>query len=382
MARGEPLKIAVLGAGPVGIEAALQMIQLGHNVTIYERGDIGQHVLSWGHVRMFSPFGWNSTPLGLETLRKENPKQPLPAAVDLITGTEFLERYLLPLALIPPLCDRFQLKTEVMQIGRAGFLKTDPVTEPKRAHAPFLMLLRDDKGVERIEETQVILDCTGTYRNHRNLGEGGILAPGERACEKQIAYGLEDILGAKKNHYANKSIFVMGSGFSAATTVSQLATLAEDNSATWVFWAARGSRSTPLPRMPGDALKERDRLAARANSLATRGDGNLEFHAGCAIQSIESLGGDKGFSIQARCAGKPMNWVVDRLIANVGFQADESMTRELHLLPFDQTPGTVKQPEPGYFVLGMKSHGRNSGFLLKRGQEQIKEVATLLGARK
>jgi hypothetical protein len=336
---------------------------------------VGEHLGQWGHVRLFSPFSWNSTPLGLEAILKDNPKQSLPGPNDLLTGQQFREAYLLPLSLTPKLCESIQLKTEVLFVGRNGFLKTDDPSDPKRAAAPFRLLIRDDKGKERIDEAQYILDCTGTYRTHRWLGNGGIPALGERAVSAQIAYGLEDVLGSRKNHYANKSVAVIGGGYSAATTVSQLATLAEENLATWVFWLARSSRSTPLPRMPGDALKERDRLAARANSLATRGDGNLEFHAHCLIQSIESLGNDRGFSITARSGTEELNWVVDRVIANVGYAADLSIALELHLNPPDTSPGMIKQPEPGYFLLGAKSFGRDSRFLLKRGHEQIKELA-------
>ena len=41
----------------------------------------------------------------------------------------------------------------------------------------------------------------------------------------------------------------------------------------------------------------------------------------------------------------------------------------------------VRQPEPGYFVLGMKSYGRDSNFLLKRGFEQVREVMAMIGKR-
>jgi hypothetical protein len=36
---------------------------------------------------------------------------------------------------------------------------------------------------------------------------------------------------------------------------------------------------------------------------------------------------------------------------------------------------TLRVPEPNFFVLGMKSYGRNSTFLLRAGYEQVDEVA-------
>ena len=67
-----------------------------------------------------------------------------------------------------------------------------------------------------------------------------------------------------------------------------------------------------------------------------------------------------------------MTWEVDRVIGNVGYLPEVNMTRELHVAEFQG--GSIRQPEPGYFVLGMKSFGRDSSFLLKRGFEQVREV--------
>ena len=39
---------------------------------------------------------------------------------------------------------------------------------------------------------------------------------------------------------------------------------------------------------------------------------------------------------------------------------------------------TLRNPEPNYFILGAKSYGRNSNFLLRIGFEQIREVFTII----
>jgi hypothetical protein len=43
-----------------------------------------------------------------------------------------------------------------------------------------------------------------------------------------------------------------------------------------------------------------------------------------------------------------------------------------------QEANTLKNPEPNFFLLGAKSYGRNSNFLLRTGFEQIREVFTLI----
>jgi thioredoxin reductase len=228
-----------------------------------------------------------------------------------------------------------------------------------------------------LEEADLVFDCTGTYGRHAWIGDGGIPAAGEIAAEKQVAYGVDDVLGRRKAQYAGKSVIVVGGGYSAATTICALAQLAEENPATWVIWLARGPRSAPLVRNPADPLRERDRLAARANNLATRGDGNVEFHPQVLIDEVTSHGADRGFRVVGRVNGKPMTWEVDRVIGNLGYLPDAALTRELHVGEF--AGGAIRQPEPGYYLLGMKSFGRDSNFLLKRGFEQVKEVLALVG---
>jgi hypothetical protein len=42
-------------------------------------------------------------------------------------------------------------------------------------------------------------------------------------------------------------------------------------------------------------------------------------------------------------------------------------------------PGTLKSPEPDFYILGAKSYGRNPNFLLTLGHRQIEDVMGLLG---
>src|SRR5262249_46836163 len=161
-------------------------------------------------------------------------------------------------------------------IGRRSLLKGD--SGEKRSQQPFRLLVRDAKKVERIEEADVVLDCTGTYGQHRWLGDGGIPAVGELAAEPHIVWGLDDVLRARRAAYTGKNILVSGGGYSAATTVCNLAALGEQQSDTWVIWLARCHSTQPIKRIANDPLRERDRLAVKANMLATRTDGNVEFH--------------------------------------------------------------------------------------------------------
>jgi thioredoxin reductase len=401
MARVELSRLAILGAGPIGIEAALYAAHLGYPFQVFERGRVGEHLHRWGHVRLFSPFGMNVTPLGLASLPPGHGE--LPGEGDCITGREHLAAYLDPLSATALLRKRIHLQTEVLSIGRKGLLKGEGPGDAGRALYPFLLLVRGPDGKERLEEADVVLDCTGTYRQPRFLGQGGIPAVGESEARRHISYELDDILGEKRTHYADRNVLVLGAGYSAATTVCALAELGEEHPSTWVTWLARGSASQPIRRLLNDPLRERDGLAGRANRLATRGDGNVEFHPQSVVEAVQYQGEGKGFTVTARCGGKVRTWEVDRIIANVGYTPDNGLYRELQvhecyascgpmrlaaallkqaggdcLTIGPQGPEALRNPEPNFFILGAKSYGRNTNFLMRNGFEQVREVFTLI----
>ena len=51
------LPVAIVGAGPVGLAAAAELVLRGVTPLILESGDsVGAAVRQWGHVRIFSPW--------------------------------------------------------------------------------------------------------------------------------------------------------------------------------------------------------------------------------------------------------------------------------------------------------------------------------------
>jgi thioredoxin reductase len=393
-------RIAILGAGPIGLEAGLYARQLKLPFTIYEQGRIGEYVWRWGHIKLFSPFSMNATALGRKAILTAKPEYTFPADDACISGREHVERYLTPIADV--MRDRIKTETRVLSIGRADYLKQDAPGDPARGKQPFLLLVRE-KNQDRFDEADVVIDCTGTYGSHRWLGPGGIPALGEIQSEAQIAYGLVDVLGDAKKDYVNKAILVIGSGYSAATTVNNLAKLGEEHNTTWVTWIARSANTRPLPRIANDPLRERDRLAVNANNLATRTDANVEYRPSTHVEAIESLNQNQSFRVTLRSGDQKKTQEFDKIIANVGYTPDRVLYRELQIhecyVSFGPMklaaalagqksqdcmkqvcpgPETLRNPEPNFYVLGAKSFGRNSQFLLRLGFEQVRDVFTLI----
>jgi threonine dehydrogenase-like Zn-dependent dehydrogenase len=159
MAIDTPARLAVLGAGPLGLEAALYARFLGYGVVIYERGEVAASVRAWSDERMDAPFGQNSTTLGIAAIEAQDDAYLPPGSNEMLTGREWLDRYLLPLAQTDLLADHLRLHTTVVSIGS---------TETDDGDLMLSVLSRNAAGQEQSELFDGILDCTGTA-NPENL---------------------------------------------------------------------------------------------------------------------------------------------------------------------------------------------------------------------
>ena len=113
-------RMAVIGAGPIGLEAALYAVGAGYDVSIYESGNIAGNVQRWGHVRLFSPFGLNVSPWGRDAVSSLIGAGELPDDSAILTGRKFVRRYLIPLSKMPQLDGRIHENTQVVSIGRSS----------------------------------------------------------------------------------------------------------------------------------------------------------------------------------------------------------------------------------------------------------------------
>jgi hypothetical protein len=325
----------------------------------------------------------------------------VPGPSALLTGREHVEAYLEPLSQSRRLKERVETQTQAVRVGRRHLLKHDRPGEPARGNEPFLLLVRGPQG-ERFEEADAVFDCTGALGQPRHMGPGGLPALGEAESRAHILYHLPDIGGAQKSRFANKNTLVVGAGYSAATAVCQLADVAREFPDTWVIWLTRAGRSQPIVRFMNDPLRERDLLAARANSLATRTDGNVEHHPLSLVQAVQSMGADQGFLVEARCDDKAMEWEVDHVIAAVGYRPDRGLYQELQVIESSVTGGpagvagtiahdpplpgsapllsrqALMTGEPDFFILGSKSYGADSSFFLRTGFDQVRLAFSLL----
>ena len=385
-------RIAIIGAGPIGLAAAAHLVARGHTPLVLEAGDpVGAHVRDWGHIQVFSPWRYNVDPVARGMLEAAGWKEPDPDALP--TGADLVAAYLRPLAVLPAIAPHVRLGARVVAVARAGH---DKMKTAGRDGVPFELRVRSAAGEERILADAVI-DASGTYGSPSPLGGNGLSAIGEAQCRGRIFYGIPDLLGVQRARYAGRRTLVVGSGHSAFNSLLDLAELARTSPATTLTWAIRRS---DIGAMYGggaaDALPARGSLGARLRGLVE--SGRVRLVTGFHTAEVR----EHGDGVTVLDAGGRVLGPFDEIVAVTGFRPDLAMLAELRLDldpsvesaralaplidPNVHSCGTVpphgaaelRQPEPGFYVVGMKSYGRAPTFLMLTGYEQVRSVVAEL----
>jgi thioredoxin reductase len=400
------LPMVVIGAGPVGLAAAVHLLHRGLEPLVLEAGpQVGNNIAQWRHVRLFSPWCLAMDPISVRLLDQAGWTGPDLEALP--TGRDLLDTYLRPLAALPDLSSRIRLNTRVVAIARRDL---DKVRSPGREQLPFLVRVRVEHGRLKDLHARAVIDASGTWTQPNPLGASGLPALGEADAAGRIVYGLPDVAGRDRGRYAGGRTVVVGAGHSAATSLLALAELQQHEPGTRVLWAVRSATPRPLVgkgSAVADELPARGRLATDLALLVEAGQ--IQLVSGFRIHTVERAGdgvrlvGDR-LHDHGLADARTVHVEADQVIAATGFRPDHSIAAELRLAlepglesaaalgplidPNVHTCGTVPahgmaelaHPEPGYVIVGMKSYGRAPTFLLATGYQQIHSVvATLAG---
>ncbi len=379
-------RIAVLGAGPVGLEAALAAATQGFDCTVYERAAaVGGNVRAWGHVRMFTPWSMNVSPLARRALGTAAPE-----GASYPSGREYAQRLLDPLAALPEIAPTLRLATRVVAVAREGLLKDEEIASAVRAQRAFRVLVEHD-GKERVEAADVVLDCTGGYARPLPLGDGGIPALGERGLSERIARRVPDLRAELA--WTQGLTLLVGAGASAQTAARDLSAAGAR-----VVWAVRALEPS-WGAVPDDSLALRVELVDVARRAAFGELPGVELRRGVLVAELSQL--PDGRIEVVLSDGAVL--VVDQVLGLTGSVGDHTIYRALQVHECYATDAPInlsaallgaagadcltqtshgvdvlRNPEPGFFILGSKSYGRNSSFLVRVGWEQVGEVFSAL----
>jgi thioredoxin reductase len=429
-----PATIAVLGGGPIGLEAALYGKFLGYEVVLFEQGSIGAHVDQWGHLPMLTPFRYLHSKLGRTAILTQQEDDRWPDDEAEITGHQWLQQYLRPLANTDLVAPTLRIGHRVVSVSRCRFRKQQrpPITE--RWQDGFELRWLDPQGDPQSDSFDFVLDATGTFQQQQPWGPGGSPAAGEHQLRAQwhedsrlrnALHLVAPNIAAAPQEWADQRVLLIGDSLPAAQTAIALAQSLPRGRWLWALEQG-GSAAGLYPELPDDPLPARGRLVQAANRL-------IVTHAGTALADLtrqaESAGthivththmtaiqwdADRGVFRVGLRQWQPVDWEAvpddfaepddqqgewefDKVVIAVGHRPDWELTRELivpicaetecqaSLRPALEATGDrlalqltdpmwTMTPEGRYFVLGAKSFGRQPNYYYRVGLQQVRDA--------
>lgn len=385
--------VVVVGAGPVGLAAAAEVVERGLPALVLERGPhAGAAVAQWGHVRLFSRWGELVAPPARRLLETHGWQHPDETTYP--TGREWVQQYLRPLA--DALGERVRFGAEVTGVARRG---RDRVVDAGRESEPLTVHVHTSDGTPERITARAVIDASGTWGSPNPLGGDGLPALGEAAATDRITYLMPDLGDdAVATRYAGRHVVVAGSGHSALTALVGLAELAARHPSTRITWLLRREAvGSAFGGGEADQLPARGALGMRARTAVEAG--RIEVVRGFRTEAVEH---DATGALTLRSSTGQVVEAVDEVVVATGFRPDLSWLSELRLAldatlqapvalaplidPNVHSCGTVyphgakelAHPEPNVFLAGMKSYGRAPTFLALTGYEQVRSIAAAL----
>ena len=393
--RLDGLPVAIIGAGPIGLAAAANLVERGMDFVIYEAGNsIASSMRSWGHIRLFSPWKHLIDPAARRLLEADGWTQPR-YQDNAPSGAELVEQYLNPLAKLDSIASRIRTGVDVTAVTRQGM---DRTRSTGRAATPFALRITNADGAVTEITARAVIDASGTYRSTNSLGSNGLDPLGIDTVADRVTHALPDVLGVERARFSGKHITVVGAGHSAANTLINLSTLIQTSPDTTVTWVIRNKSAVRVFTSDEDELAGRSLLGAKVQKLIDFGV--ITVVDGFEILEVSKIGDRVG--IAGLRDGGVEHLTTDLIVNATGFRPDLGILREIRLslddiveAPVKLAPlidpnlhscGTVEphgfaeleQPEPNFFIAGMKSYGRAPTFLLATGYEQVRSITAYL----
>ncbi len=397
-----PAEIAVLGAGPIGLEAALYARFLGYQVRIFERGVVADNVLRWGHLRMISPFGLNCSRLGLAALIAQNPGFHTQPDAESMTAERWVKHYLQPLATTDLLADSLITGATVTHVTREVD-NDSPPDDDSEGTSRLTVGLQDQSGSSE-HTADVVIDTTGVLETPRGCGRAGAPADGEAALGDRLLYGWPDFQGRDLGRFAGRHTLLVGNGCSAFINLLGLLDLARQEPNTRVTWIApAGVEERPDDEVPvGEAARHRNRNRDLVRRRLRQEPSGFERIMSAGVESIEVVGGQ--FEVRPMGGAHAVRRF-DHVLINTGFRAGGSLCRVCELsskslaedaastrtaAPFAPTPRIAPAEMrgrnligavPNLYVLGAKSCGGHPEYLYRSGLGQIRDLFAMIAGR-
>ena len=266
MSDGGQRRIAVIGAGPVGLAAAAHLVERGAPRCCSRRATPWAPACARGGTCGCSRRGATTS-----TRRRRLLGAPAGGAGPdgLPTGRELVDEYLRPLAALPRSRRTSASNTGWSRSRGAGF---DKMKTLGARRAPFVLRVRSADG--RGGRAGARRDrCLGHLRARpTRSAPAGCPRIGESGPAERIVYGIPDVLGAERARYAGRRVWLWAAATRPSTCCSIWPQLARQAPGTRSpGWCAAREVGGVFGGGEHDALPARGALGPRMRALVERG---------------------------------------------------------------------------------------------------------------
>jgi hypothetical protein len=268
-----------------------------------------------------------------------------------------------------------------------------------RDKVPFTIQVQQANGINTFE-ARAVIDTSGTWLSPNPIGSGGNFAVGELENNRQLFYGIPDVINKHKPRFANKNIAVIGGGHSAINTILELEKIKDEFPDTVINWVLRKQHIKDVyGRQEDDPREARGALGIKIEKLLN--EDRINIYTPFQIQEIRRME-SKLALIGYQDERRAMIPHIDEIIANTGSRPDFTFLLELRVNisnslesvdaiaglidPNIHSCGTVrphgelelKHTEKDFYIAGSKSYGRAPTFLMATGYEQVRSIVAAL----
>lgn len=400
-----PATIAILGGGPIGIEAAIYARFLGYFVTILEARRVAHRMLDWHDRPLALPAGAITTSLGHAAIGAQNPEYRRIDPDRVLTGKQYAEEYLLPLAKTDLLFDDIHFLSPVIDIARLRTTRDENCGWQERCNDEFRILVQGRHRGPWIARADCILDCRGDAIVANGMGPGGGKAIGESDCEADFYAHAPDDRKFERKKLQGARLALVGQSTEACHAAEAWLRhfpTSSDGSLVWIV-RPRGDhesetfrntlaaieRSAPdhvvvLQALGVDAIQRTDAGGFRLRLLKDD-DSTVDLDADLVMRRTghhwQSIAQQLHVHAPSamRAVGLQSEAFPEGAQPGSSAEADDEARTEL-ALPDDADPSYVTA-EPGYYVLSAGSLESGAGAGIPAALKSIREVFAMLGGR-
>jgi len=371
MHKEKNVDIIIIGAGPLGLAIAVRLFLKKRSFLVLEKGEsAGANILKWGHVNLFSNWQDCVDSKSQKLLNEYIPTTYSPD--DFPTGNEFVNQYIKPLANLKQLKNNILLNSNVVNINFDNTTKDFTIIYHKN-------------NVPRIIKSKVVIDASGTWGNFNKL------------IKNQDEFFGSTCFGIPNSKqiidcFQNSTIAIIGNGHSAMNSIDFVSQYSNAK----IYWVLRNEEPRfGKSKVGGKSEKLEDKIIRYIEQKRIQLITNFRINEVFQLEKKLNLVSENGEILLG----------IDYLIQNIGANAyygfldgisldlDNTFNSPKNLAnkidPKLHTCNTLEYSfqdtlisEIDYYVVGMKSFGKASNFLLSSGYKILDELINHINLKK